>query len=1610
MKNKENQHITIEKASEHNLKDISLRIPHHRINCFTGVSGSGKSSLVYDIICKESQRRYFETFSTYAKQFIGKMSRPEVEHIKGLMPAISVDQKTVSKNPRSTVGTMTELYDYLRLLFARLGEVPDEYKIENINRSLFSFNSADGFCPSCKGLGVVDQIDAELLIKDPNKSLREGALKITTPSGYTIYSQVTIDVLDMVCNSEGFNVDIPWKDLTDFQKNIIFNGSNKIKIPFGKHTLESRMKWSGITAKPREEGYYKGILPIMENILRVDRNPNILKFAKTVKCKYCNGSRLNKNALAITINQKNIFEYSSLSISELKSLINDTKFKNEYITIANQIKDKIIDRCKTLEELGLGYLTLTRESTTLSGGEAQRIRLATQVGNGLRGILYILDEPSIGLHPHDNNRMISIMKKLRDQGNTILVVEHDKETMLNADNIFDIGPLAGKNGGELLLKEPVKDIFKVNNNESQTLQYIKHSEKPGSPLENLPNKWLNIKNANLHNLKNISTAFRLHSLNVVTGVSGAGKSTLVFNLLGNHFEKLLSGDKIQNPSYNSIESDSEIFKIIEIDQSPIGRTPRSNPATYTKVFDLIRKLFANQSEAKIKNWNQSHFSFNTKGGRCDTCEGAGSVQTGMHFLSNVETICETCQGKRYKPETLQIKYKGKSISEILEMEISEAKSFFADEPKINHYLETMVNLGLGYLSLGQSATTLSGGEAQRLKLATELVKPTKEHTLYLFDEPTTGLHAYDIKILNEALRNLTIKGHTVIVIEHDADVIKKADHIIDLGPESGDLGGKVVFEGSYNDLLNCQDSLTAKALTKKITQNITLNPILESIIDAPISLKGIKTNNLKNIDVDFPRNEITVITGISGSGKSSLAFDTLFAEGQFRFTESFSTYTRSLIQQKAKPDIANSIGITPTIAIESKSVTKNQRATVGTITGINDLYRLLYSRISKNAIGNKCQEYSSYFSFNHESGACKACNGLGFEFTCNPEKLISNPDLPLNSGAMKGSKPGAFYGDPFGQYMAILNEVGKQNSIDFNQPWNKLNENAKEIALYGSADNEYHVIWSFKRKNRVGTHEFKGKWLGLSNYINDEFIRKQNKQGGENVAALMKKVNCKHCNGTRLKKDVLEYKVAGKNINEISSLESSEALIFFENINQHINSDEILLTSEIIKSIKEKHTAMCQIGLAYLSCNRETTTLSGGEGRRVRMISQLGGELIGITYILDEPTVGLHSKDSENLIKLLKKLSEQNTVVVVEHDEDVIKCADYIIELGPEAGVNGGRVIAKGNKKSILQNSNSITAKYLNSNYKLPFKKELLDINFDLKIKNANANNLKNFNISLPSNGITTFSGVSGSGKTSLLFDIIAKSSAENKSVNCDSISGLESFTSIIHLDQNPIGKNTLSTPVTFLNLYDDIRSIYAKTNDAVNSKLKPSHFSYNSKDGQCDNCKGQGQIKISMDFLSDVEITCSKCDGKRFKKEILNIKWNGNTISDILSKTISEASNIFKFDEKLYNSFNLLTELGLGHLKLGQSATTLSGGEAQRIKLGKALINKPKNKCLYLMDEPTTGLHFADIEKLIKVLFSLRESGHALYIIEHHPWFELIADHIVRLGPVGGNKGGYLI
>lgn len=929
--------IVVKGARAHNLKGVDIELPKNKLIVMTGLSGSGKSSLAFDTIYAEGQRRYVESLSAYARQFLGQMDKPDVDTIEGLSPAISIDQKTTSKNPRSTVATVTEIYDYIRLLYARVGkpycphhgieiesqtvqqmvdrileleertkiqllapvvshrkgthekliedigkkgyvrlrvdgeivdvnEVPeldknknhtievvvdrlvvkdgietrladsietslelaegnltvdvidgDELKfsenhacpicgfsIGELEPRMFSFNSPFGACPTCDGLGQELTVDMDLVVPDKDKSLNEGAIEPWEPTSSDFYPTL----LKRVCEVYKINMDKPYKKLTDRQKNILMHGSGDKEIEF---TFTQR---NGGTRKRKM--VFEGVIPNINR--RYHESPSeytremMSKYMTELPCETCHGKRLSQEALSVYVGGFNIGEVVQYSIKNALNYYEKIELSEQDRAIANQILKEIISRLSFLNNVGLEYLTLNRSSGTLSGGEAQRIRLATQIGSRLTGVLYVLDEPSIGLHQRDNDRLISTLKEMRDLGNTLIVVEHDDDTMRAADYLVDVGPGAGNHGGEIVSSGTPAKVMK--DKKSLTGQYLSGKKRIDVPehRREVTNKKISIKGARSNNLKNVDVEFPLSVMTVVTGVSGSGKSSLVNEILYKSLAQKINKSKIKPGDFDTIDGIDHLDKIIDIDQSPIGRTPRSNPATYTGVFDDIRDVFAQTNEAKIRGYQKGRFSFNVKGGRCEACKGDGIIKIEMHFLPDVYVPCEVCDGKRYNRETLEVTYKGKNIADVLEMTVEEATHFFENIPKINRKLQTLVDVGLGYITLGQQATTLSGGEAQRVKLASELHKRSTGRSIYILDEPTTGLHVDDISRLLKVLNRLVENGDTVVIIEHNLDVIKTADHIIDLGPEGGEGGGTIVGTGTPEEIAENNDSYTGTYL------------------------------------------------------------------------------------------------------------------------------------------------------------------------------------------------------------------------------------------------------------------------------------------------------------------------------------------------------------------------------------------------------------------------------------------------------------------------------------------------------------------------------------------------------------------------------------------------------------------------------------------------------------------------------------------------------------------------------------------------------------------------------------------------------------------------------
>ena len=940
-KGKYRQYIKIRGANEHNLKNIDVDIPRNELVVLTGLSGSGKSSLAFDTIYAEGQRRYMESLSSYARMFLGQMEKPDVENMEGLSPAVSIDQKSTNRNPRSTVGTVTEIYDYFRLLYARVGvphcpkcgreikkqtvdqmvdvimglpertkiqllapvvrgrkgehtklfeqakksgyvrvmvdgsmyELSDEIKLdknkkhnieivvdrlsvkEGIQKRLtdsiettlklaeglmtvdvidgepmnfsmsfscpdcgisideieprsFSFNNPFGACPECFGLGYKMEFDAELMIPDESLSIDEGAIVVTGWQSATDEGSFTRAILNALAKEYGFSLDTPFKDYSDEVKDIIINGTN------GKSV---KVRYKG----QRGEGVYdiafEGLVRNVQKRYRETSSDTMKQayeeFMRITPCTACHGQRLKPSSLAVTVADKNIYEITNMSIMELDSFLADMKLSDRQTTIGGQILKEIRARIKFLMDVGLDYLSLSRATSTLSGGEAQRIRLATQIGSGLVGVAYILDEPSIGLHQRDNDKLLATLQHLRDLGNSVIVVEHDEDTMRAADYIVDIGPGAGKNGGEVVAVGTAEDIMACK--ESVTGAYLSGKIKiPVPATRRKPTGWLKVRGARENNLKNIDVDIPLGVVCCVTGVSGSGKSSLVNEILYKHLARDLNRARCIPGKHDGIDGIEQLDKVIDIDQSPIGRTPRSNPATYTGVFDMIRDLFAATTDAKERGYKKGRFSFNVKGGRCEACSGDGIIKIEMHFLPDVYVPCEVCGGKRYNRETLEVKYKGKSIYDVLDMTVEDAVDFFENVPTIKRKIETLNDVGLSYVKLGQPSTELSGGEAQRIKLATELSKRSTGRTIYILDEPTTGLHFADVHKLVEILHKLAEGGNSVIVIEHNLDVIKTADYIIDMGPEGGARGGTVIAKGTPEEVAANKKSYTGQYIKK----------------------------------------------------------------------------------------------------------------------------------------------------------------------------------------------------------------------------------------------------------------------------------------------------------------------------------------------------------------------------------------------------------------------------------------------------------------------------------------------------------------------------------------------------------------------------------------------------------------------------------------------------------------------------------------------------------------------------------------------------------------------------------------------------------------------------
>lgn len=1860
--------IRIFGARQNNLKNLDVTIDTGKLLVVTGVSGSGKSSLAFDTLYAEGQRRYVETFSPYARQFLDRMDKPQVDRIEGILPAIAIDQVNPVRNSRSTVGTMTELNDHLKLLFARMGQlycrccgnrviqddaatvrnalaertagadprlvitfpigipanftedeirgfldqqgytrihheetvdisvdattpttqkkgkkagttsptakrvlhvIQDRFRLSNVdpsrlgealetafkqgdghitvyasdsadgpetawrfsNRlhcaqcnidyarplpSTFSFNSPLGACEACRGFGRVMGIDYGLVVPDDTKTLREGAIK---PWQSPSYKECQAE-MQHYADAAGVRLDVAWKALSPEERHWVIHGD-----PAWRGGPQAwKTQWYGAQRffDWLETKAYKMHVRVL-----------LSKYRSYTPCPTCGGARLKPDATLWRLGKSHVpvnplyprfkpvhaqfddarlnalpglglHDLMRLPIEQVRTFFQTLSFGDALDAALDLLMTEVRTRLDFLCDVGLGYLSLDRQSRTLSGGEVQRINLTTALGTSLVNTLFVLDEPSIGLHPRDMNRIVEVMHRLRDNGNTLVVVEHDPQVMVAADRILDIGPGPGERGGHITFDGTPAQLREADTLTGNYLGNRLRVEAP-RPLAVQPSTpKLLLEGVRANNLKNVSVSIPLGRLVCVSGVSGSGKSTLIQDVL---YPALLKrqGKPTEAPGeFEHLLGAEQIADVVMVDQTPIGKTARSNPASYVGAFDAIRKLFAQADLSKERGYTPGTFSFNSGDGRCPTCGGTGFEHVEMQFLSDVYLRCPDCDGKRFRPEILEVRVehlgRTASIDDVLNMTVREALDFFAGLRDVQWGLSPLADVGLEYVKLGQPVPTLSGGEAQRLKLAGHLAsasrsgissaKVAKKGSLFLFDEPTSGLHFDDVARLMRAFRKLLAAGHSLLIIEHNLDVIRAADWVIDLGPEGGDAGGHIVAAGTPADLMAHPVSHTGKALTE-YEQSIVgagattaASPLAEPTPvyrDTPrtIDILNAREHNLKGVNVQIPRDTFTVITGVSGSGKSTLAFDILFNEGQRRYLESLNAYARAIVQPAGKPDVDAIYGIPPTVAIEQRTSRGGRKSTVATMTEIHHFLRLLYvklgtqmcpecnvpvqsqtaDQIAAQILRDKKGEHIGILAplvtarKGYYTDMAKWAAGKGYthlrvdgEFTpVSPwprldrykEHTIELPvaDLVVDPANETELRQALRTGLEFGHgSLSVLSPLTRQTG-SLERSMHLLSEHPEQIHFSvkracpccGTSFPEPDPrMFSYNSKHGWCTSCF-GTGLQLQGF--------DDTQTGEETAWNAwfegEAQPCKACHGERLNPQARAFRWRDRSITQLTAQSVTEAQTFFSGLVSRGREAEI--ARDILTEIKGRLNFMETVGLGYLALDRSAPTLSGGEAQRIRLAAQLGSNLQGVCYVLDEPTIGLHPRDNEILLNALSKLEGNgNTLVVVEHDEDTIRRAAHVIDMGPGAGVRGGRVVAQGTVEDLMNDPQSLTGRYLKHPVQHPAqpRRNVNEHDRWIRLKGAHLHNLQNVDVDIPIGRLSIITGVSGSGKSTLarevLLDNLARVVGKKNAPEwqgCAQISGYDVIDRVLEVDQTPIGKTPRSCPATYVGFWDDIRKLFANTRDARLRGWGAARFSFNTGEGRCPICEGQGLRTIEMNFLPDVKVPCDACNGERFNRDTLDVKWQDKSAGDLLKMDVDDAIEHFSAHPKILRALKLMQDVGLGYLTLGQPSPTLSGGEAQRIKLVTELTKarltdgvittgraSSAPHTLYVLDEPTVGLSMADVEKLTHVLHRLVDAGNTVVVIEHNLDVIAEADWIVDMGPEGGTHGGRLV
>lgn len=1595
--------IQIKGARENNLKEIDIDI-NDGLTAVTGVSGSGKSSLVFDTIYHEARRRFLEQFASSSRGT--RLEPAKVKSIKGLGPAIAVGQNLLNRNPNSILATASGIHPLLRLLYARFGKQK---------------------CPNCHSdISIISEDEIiEMLLKEK----QNGEIVILT---------------QLVKSTLGSHKTLLIFLEKEFSNNVIVDGEpyNKNELAFNEaHDIDIKISTLNKGSSINEvRNTIEKVKLLGTHFLKVKTGKQINQFSLTnscsacgtflfqvepkhfnMRCPYCKGKGCDKCSHTgmlplvsdIKIGSKTLPQILELSVENLITLL-----KGLNLPISSErILQEIIKRLAALLKVGLGYLTLNRSSPSLSRGEAQRVRIALTLINELEDILYVLDEPTIGQHPYDVNHFLPNFRNLKG---SVIYVEYDKLAVSIADNVIDLGPEGGQNGGEITFLGSPAELWISN---SLTGKYFSSKEKVILPeLRQDPTDFISIKGAMQHNLKNINVKIPLHCISVVTGVSGSGKSTLV--------EDVIYRSISEKKPIGCIKLYAPEIKAVMIDQSPIGKNPRSNPATYTEIADIMRKLFEKET-----GLNSSHFSFNRPEGACPTCKGMGAIEVKMKYLPSTWIPCSDCNQQRFKEEILNCKIKigdkMLSIANLYDLSIAEVNGLFISEKRLSlgdlgnlkTMLKILVDIGLGYLSLGQPSPSLSGGEAQRIKLAKYLGKKNLTNHLIILDEPSTGLHSKDIENLLKIFDRLTREGASILIVEHNIDIIKAADWIIDLGPHAGELGGKLIYSGKLNGLLTLKDaSLTSKAI---IMDGKIKPSSLErkEILSDYISIKKANANNLKNIDLEIPKNKITTITGVSGSGKSSLVIDVIEAEARRRFLETLSMYERQGTKEKTetKVESISGLGITSSITpIEEIYFTHFKlRNTIGIVTEISYHISILLAFMGqlecpkcgfltkRQEVEFKCPKCEfkmkipkpSYFHTSSYVGVCTKCHGVGTLQESRPEKLIIDPNKPICKGAMysPGFFPKGYLCKPYNGGYYMLQALAKHYKFDpFVTPWNEMSKQAQQAFLHGDKT-KLKVIYE-NRKGQIYEREelYPGFYEG---YIRDWDI------GGTYTETIL----CPSCNGAKLKQEYLSITLGGNNIHQLSEIPLVDLLKKIETLELIDRKNYIVKNSKetIIKRIQ----FLIKTGLGYVKLNRIADSLSAGEAQRVRLAGLLGSELSALTILLDEPSRGLHPTELDALLDVLRDLRDMgNTLIIVEHDMQLIKNSDFIIDLGPGAGINGGQILAQGTPKEVI-GKDSITAKWMRGGIQFIIQPRIFKPKKWLEITGAKENNLKGDLIRIPHNYLVGICGVSGSGKSSLIVDTLGRILSPRKQTTSVAYEPIVpgkyhelkgKLSENIVIDQS---KEKVKRPLKFLELDKELLKIYSNSEEA---QLK----GYSEKDlnKKCSVCNGKGIIKTEMGFLPDIVDNCEICDGTGYSHESWEVRINGFSLPELNHLTFDEIGEIFADVEPIKLKVDLIKKVGLGYLVLNQPLFTLSGGEVQRLKIVKELSRKNKKKTLYILDEPTIGQHLEDVSRLIKVLQNLVDEGHTVVAIEHHPHFLASCDWLIELGPVGGPKGGYVI